>query len=138
MKQVYETHSADETEALAKALAPLLASAPAVALYGGLGAGKTAFTRGLAAALGCTVQASSPTYAIVNEYPGKRKVCHFDLYRLPDEDALWDIGWEDYLSSGALCVVEWSEHVPDAFPPGTIRVHLERTGETNRRITVLC
>ena len=121
MKQVFETHTAAETEALAKELAPLLSQAPAVALYGGLGAGKTAFTRGLAAALGCTIQVSSPTYTIVNEYPGNRKVCHFDMYRLPDEDALWDIGWEDYLSSGALCVVEWSENVPGAFPPAPLR-----------------
>ena len=138
MKQVFETNSSAETEALAKQLAPMLAQAPAVALYGGLGAGKTAFTRGLAAALGCTMQVSSPTYTIVNEYPGDRKVCHFDMYRLPDEDALWDIGWEDYLASGALCVVEWSENVPGAFPPGTVEVHIEHTGETSRRITVLC
>ena len=139
MKQVFETHSSAETEALARELAPMLATAPAVALYGGLGAGKTAFTRGLAAALGCTMQVSSPTYTIVNEYPGTRKVCHFDMYRLPDEDALWDIGWEDYLASGALCVTEWSENVPGVFPPGTVEIHFSRLDDETREIKVkLC
>ena len=139
MKQVFETNSSAETEALAKQLAPMLAQAPAVALYGGLGAGKTAFTRGLAAALGCTMQVSSPTYTIVNESPGDRKVCHFDMYRLPDEDALWDIGWEDYLASGALCVTEWSENVPGVFPEGTAEVRFSRIDDETREIKVrLC
>lgn len=139
MTQVYETHSTEETEALAARLAPQLAAAPAIALYGGLGAGKTAFTRGLARGLGCTMQVCSPTYTIVNEYPGPRPICHFDMYRLPDEDALYDIGWEDYLASGALCVVEWSERVPGAFPPGTAVVRISAAENDARRITVeLC
>ena len=132
------TDSFQQTEELGTKIASVLKGNEMIALFGDLGAGKTAFTRGLAAALGCTMQVSSPTYTIVNEYPGTRKVCHFDMYRLPDEDALWDIGWEDYLASGALCVVEWSENVPGAFPPGTVEVHIEHTGETSRRITVLC
>ena len=137
-ERTYITRSAQETEALAAELMPLLEKAPAVALYGGLGMGKTAFTRGLTRAMGCAVQASSPTYTIVNEYPGPRKICHFDMYRLGDADALYDIGWEDYLASGALCVVEWSENVPGAFPPGTVEIHIEHLGESSRRITVLC
>ena len=139
MKQVFETSSAAETEALAKELAPMLALAPAVALYGGLGMGKTAFTRGLTRAMGCAVQASSPTYTIVNEYPGPRKICHFDMYRLGDADALYDIGWEDYLASGALCVTEWSENVPGVFPPGTVEIHFSRLDDETREIKVkLC
>jgi tRNA threonylcarbamoyladenosine biosynthesis protein TsaE len=118
---------------------PLLEKAPAVALYGGLGMGKTAFTRGLTRAMGCAVQASSPTYTIVNEYPGPRKICHFDMYRLGDADALYDIGWEDYLASGALCVTEWSENVPGVFPPGTVEIRFSRLDDETREIKVkLC
>ena len=138
-ERTYITRSAQETEALAAELMPLLEKAPAVALYGGLGMGKTAFTRGLTRAMGCAVQASSPTYTIVNEYPGPRKICHFDMYRLGDADALYDIGWEDYLASGALCVVEWSENVPGVFPEGTVEVHFTRIDDETREIKVrLC
>ena len=138
-ERTYITRSAQETEALAAELMPLLEKAPAVALYGGLGMGKTAFTRGLTRAMGCAVQASSPTYTIVNEYPGPRKSCHFDMYRLGDADALYDIGWEDYLASGALCVTEWSENVPGVFPPGTVEIHFSRLDDETREIKVkLC
>ena len=136
-KEVYITHSPGETEALGEALAPRLAQAPAIALYGGLGMGKTAFTRGLARGLGSDAPVSSPTYAIVNEYPGPRKICHFDLYRLPDADALWDIGWEDYLVSGAVCVTEWIENTPGDFPAGTAVVHFRRLDDDTREITVI-
>ena len=138
-EQIYITNSVQETEALAASLSAQLAKAPAVALYGGLGMGKTAFTRGLVAALGCTVSASSPTYTIVNEYPGPRKVCHFDMYRLGGADALYDIGWEDYLESGALCITEWSENVPGVFPEGTVEIHFRRLDDEKREIKVkLC
>ena len=101
-ERVYITHNVQETELLAEGLAKELWNVPALALYGGLGMGKTAFTRGLARGFGCTIQASSPTYTIVNEYPGKRKICHFDMYRLGDADALYDIGWGIILPR-ALC-----------------------------------
>lgn len=133
---VYHTSSPAETEALAARLAPLLTDAPAVALFGDLGVGKTAFVRGLARALGCRQAATSPTYTLVNEYTGPRRVCHFDLYRLTDADALWEIGWDDYLSSDALCVVEWSERAPDAFPAGTVRITIDRVSDSERKITV--
>lgn len=136
MTEVYRTGSPEETETLAERLAPALAKAPAVALYGELGAGKTAFVRGLARAFSCRQPVTSPTFALVNEYLGTRKLCHFDLYRLSDKDALWDIGWDDYLKSGALCVVEWSERAEDAFPKGTAVVRIEYLGETERKITV--
>ncbi len=136
-ERVYITHNVQETEQLAERLAADLLHAPALALYGGLGMGKTAFTRGLARGFGCTIQVSSPTYTIVNEYPGKRKLCHFDMYRLGDADALYDIGWEDYLASGALCVTEWSENVPGVFPPGTVEVHFTRLDDETREIKVI-
>ena len=136
MEHIIHTSSAHETEQAGHALACLLRDVSVLALYGGLGAGKTTFTRGLAAGLGCTLAATSPSYTLVNEYPGPRPVCHFDMYRLSGSGELWDIGWEDYLQSGALCIVEWSERVEDALPPGCARLHLGITGEYSRRIAL--
>jgi len=133
---VIETHSADETERAGYLLAEMLRGVAVLALYGGLGAGKTTLTRGLAAGLGCSLAATSPSYTLVNEYPGPRPVCHFDMYRLSGCDALWEIGWEDYLASGALCIIEWSERVEDALPADCARLTLEVTGENSRRITL--
>ena len=107
-----------------------------VAMFGDLGAGKTAFVRGMAKGLGLDARVSSPTFTIVNEYPGKRELIHFDLYRLSSADELFDIGWEDYLSRGAVCVTEWSENVEDAFEGDEIRVTIAKTGDSSRRITI--
>ena len=110
------THSPEETERLGKALAALLQSGDIIAYRGDLGAGKTAFTRGLARGLGCREQVTSPTYTIVNEYlSGRLPLFHFDMYRLASSDDLWSIGWEDYLDRGGVCAVEWSENVDDAM-----------------------
>ena len=101
--------------------------------------GKTAFTRGLAAGLGYKGRVTSPTFTIVNEYEGGRlPLFHFDMYRLADADALFDIGWEDYLDRGGVCAVEWSEQVEDAMPPETIYVTIARHPEDEhwRIITV--
>jgi tRNA threonylcarbamoyladenosine biosynthesis protein TsaE len=91
--------------------------------------GKTAFTRGLARGLGCTGRVTSPTFTIVNEYEGRIPLFHFDMYRLPNADALFDIGWEDYLNRGGVCVVEWSERVSEALPEDTIWVTISRVPE---------
>ena len=107
-----------------------------VALFGGLGAGKTAFTKGLASGLGITASVSSPTFTIVNEYPGRIPLFHFDMYRLESENELFDIGWDDYLDRGGVCAVEWSEKVPGAFMPGTISVKLENLGGDKRRLEI--
>ena len=105
-----------------------------IAYEGDLGAGKTAFTRGLARGLGCTDTVTSPTYTIVNEYlSGRLPLFHFDMYRLRSSDDLWDIGWEDYLDRGGVCAVEWSENVADAMEDA-VRVRIEKTGEEERRI----
>ena len=101
--------------------------------------GKTAFTRGLAAGLGYKGRVTSPTFTIVNEYEGGRlPLFHFDMYRLADADALFDIGWEDYLDRGGVCAVEWSEQVDDALPPDTVWVTLNRApdSDTSRIITI--
>jgi len=130
------TRSPEETEAVGAALARQLNSGAVIAYRGDLGAGKTAFTRGLARGLGYTGLVTSPTYTIVQEYLGGRlPLFHFDMYRLSSSDELWDIGWEDYLDRGGVCAVEWSENVEDAME-NAIFVTIEKTGEQSRRITV--
>mgnify|MGYP003003118216 FL=1 len=105
-------------------------------LHGGLGAGKTAFVRGMAQGMGLDCRVNSPTFTIVNEYLGARTLLHFDMYRLGSADELWDIGWDDYLSRGAVCAVEWSENVADAFTGDEITVRFEKLSDTDRRITI--
>ena len=134
--RVFETHAAAETARLGRELANELSDVAVVALYGDLGAGKTVFVSGLAEGFGCLQKASSPTYAIVNEYYGRRRICHFDMYRIIDASQLYDIGWEDYLASGALCVIEWSENIEDAIPEDAVRIYFEKTSENGRRIRV--
>ena len=132
----FMTRSPEETEAVGAALAQQLNSGSVIAYRGDLGAGKTAFTRGLARGLGYTGLVTSPTYTIVQEYLGGRlPLFHFDMYRLSSSDDLWDIGWEDYLDRGGVCAVEWSENVEDAME-NAIFVTIEKTGEQSRRITV--
>ena len=133
---IFETFSPSETENLGAALAQQLTAGTVLAYRGDLGAGKTAFTRGLARGLGCKEIVTSPTYTIVNEYLGGRlPLFHFDMYRLASSDDLWDIGWEDYLDRGGICAVEWSENVDDAMEDA-IYVCIEKTGEESRRITI--
>ena len=130
------TNSPMETEAVGERLAKILPPGAVIAYCGDLGAGKTAFTRGLAKGLGCTDMVTSPTYTIVNEYlSGRMPLFHFDMYRLASSDDLWDIGWEDYLERGGVCAVEWSENVTDAME-NAIWVRIEKTGEESRRITI--
>ena len=132
------THSADETQALGQKLASRLAPGDVIAYFGDLGAGKTAFTRGLAQGLGITDPVTSPTYTIVKEYlSGCIPLFHFDMYRLSSSDELFDIGWEDYLSRGGVCAVEWSENVEDALQDA-IRVTIEKDADEpdTRHITI--
>ena len=125
-----------ETEAVGAALARVLPAGSVVAYRGGLGAGKTAFTRGLARGLGVTDSVTSPTYTIVNEYlSGKMPLFHFDMYRLKSADDLFDIGWDDYLERGGVCAVEWSENVDEAME-NAVYVSIERLDEDTRRITI--
>jgi tRNA threonylcarbamoyladenosine biosynthesis protein TsaE len=130
------THSPEETEALGAALAKLLVPGDIIAYRGDLGAGKTAFTRGLARGLGCREPVTSPTYTIVNEYlSGRLPLFHFDMYRLTSSEDLWGIGWEDYLDRGGVCAVEWSENVEDAME-NALWVTLEALPGDSRRITL--
>ena len=133
---VYYTNSDKETEAIGEQFGRSVKDGTVVAMYGDLGAGKTAFVRGMARGMGITERVSSPTFTIVNEYLGDRTLIHFDMYRLGSADELFDIGWEDYLARGAVCAVEWSENVEEAFYGDEIRLTIEKTSDTSRKITI--
>ena len=133
---VYHSKSESETEAIGAEFARDLPGGTVVAMYGDLGAGKTAFVRGMARGMGLDCRVSSPTFTIVNEYLGERELIHFDMYRLSSADELFDIGWEDYLNRGAVCAVEWSENVQDAFFGDEVRVTIEKLSDTERKITI--
>ena len=132
------SHSEQETEQLGEQVARKLPRGTVIAYTGELGMGKTAFTRGLARGLGCRGRVTSPTFTIVNEYDGPTPLFHFDMYRLADADALFDIGWEDYLDRGGVCAVEWSENVREALPPDAVTVTIARCPENDgwRSITI--
>ena len=132
----YITKNEQETELVGEGFAAVLPKGAVVAMYGDLGAGKTAFVRGMARGMGLECRVSSPTFTIVNEYLGERELIHFDMYRLSDADELFDIGWEDYLNRGAVCAVEWSENVEDAFFGDEYVVRIEKLGDSERRITI--
>lgn len=131
----YRTKTPAETEAVGETLAAALGPGAVVAFTGDLGAGKTAFVRGLARGLGIGERVTSPTFTIVNEYEGGRlPLFHFDMYRLSSSDELFDIGWEDYLARGGVCAVEWSENVDDALEGAVIRVDIRRGESDGERI----
>ena len=130
------THSPMETEQLGQKLGQTLPAGTVIAYRGDLGAGKTAFTRGLARGLGITDPVTSPTYTIVNEYvSGRLPLFHFDMDRLHSADDLFDIGWDDYLERGGICAVEWSENVTEAMEDA-ITVTIQKIGEESRKITL--
>ncbi len=134
----YTTRSAAETELLGARLAQRLQPGDVIAYRGDLGAGKTAFTRGLARGLGISEPVTSPTYTIVNEYPqGRLPLFHFDMYRLRGEEDLFDLGWEDYLCRGGVCAVEWSETVWEALDnPIVVTIEKDPAAEELRHITI--
>ncbi|OUN02996.1 tRNA (adenosine(37)-N6)-threonylcarbamoyltransferase complex ATPase subunit type 1 TsaE [Flavonifractor sp. An92] len=133
----YLSNSEAETEALGEALAGRLTAGDVIAFSGDLGAGKTAFTRGLARGLGVTERVTSPTFTIVNEYLGGRlPLFHFDLYRLSSAEELFDIGWEDYLDRGGVCAVEWSEN-GEGVLEDPIRVDIRRGAADDQRVITI-
>ena len=134
----YISKSEQETERIGSEFAASLPGGTVVAMYGDLGAGKTAFVRGMAQGLGITQRVTSPTFTIVNEYEGGRlPLFHFDMYRLHSAEELFDIGWEDFLSRGGICAVEWSENIQEALEPGTVYVDIRRgQGEQERIISI--
>lgn len=130
----YRSCSVEQTEAFGVRLGQALRGGAVVAFRGALGMGKTALTRGIACGLGCRGRVTSPTFTIVNEYPGAIPLFHFDMYRLSSAEELFDIGWDDYLQRGGVCAVEWSENVAEALPEDAIVVTIARGSEEDQRI----
>lgn len=127
------THSVEDTEKVAKKLASALKGGEVIAFFGGLGMGKTAFTRGLCSGLGFSDGVQSPTFSLVNQYNGKYTVYHFDMYRINTYDDLYSTGFFDYLDTGVL-VIEWSENIENALPDDYIRIEINKGNEDNDRI----
>lgn len=131
---IYESANERETEKIGADFAKTLKSGDIVALRGGLGMGKTAFVRGMAAGLSSSMRVTSPTFTIVNEYDGLLPLFHFDIYRLSCGEELYEIGWEDYIARGGVCVVEWSEIAEEMFDKDCITVSITRGNTENSRI----
>ena len=136
MKGLFEVSSVEETWELARRFAQELVPGDVVCLEGDLGAGKTTFTQGLAAAMGVPGRVTSPTFCIVQEHAGERLLVHMDLYRLHGEADVEAIGWEDYLCRGGVCAVEWSENVADAFEGDEITVRITKCSADERMIEI--
>ncbi len=128
------THSVEETEAYGASLASALRGGTVLALFGGMGMGKTALVRGIARGLGLTAPVSSPTFALVHDYGGTPPLVHFDMYRVTGWDDLYSTGFFDYLEAGAILVVEWSENIENALPEDAVRLVFSAPDEHTRRI----
>lgn len=135
--QKFVTNSEKETTELGKKLAGKLTGGTVVAFFGGLGMGKTAFTRGMAQVLCVKEDVSSPTFAIVNDYGGNPPLYHFDMYRVESWDDLYSSGFFDYYENGGILAVEWSENIENALPENTVRVTFERGENDNQRVITI-
>ncbi len=124
--QKYESYSYEDTISIAKEIADTLYGGEFIAMYGDLGAGKTAFVQGLAKALGIDRHITSPTFTIVNEYEGRLPLYHFDVYRIADPDEMYEIGFEEYVNSEGVCVVEWAELIEELFPENYIKLTINK------------
>lgn len=131
------TAGAVETQCVAAEIANMTAPGAVLCLRGEIGAGKTVFTTGLCRALGVSDCVTSPTFTVVNEYDGEQvRVYHFDMYRIEEEDELLEIGFEEYLSSGGVCIIEWPQNVEGALPKHRLEITITKLGENERKITV--
>ena len=133
----YISYSEKETEEIGYEFVKSLTPGTVVAMYGFLGAGKTAFVRGMAKGLGINERVTSPTFTIVNEYNGDIPLFHFDMYRISCSDDLFEIGWDDYLNRNGIIVTEWSENICDVFDSSTIKVDIEKISDYERKITII-
>lgn len=135
---VYYSKSDSETQAFASDFAKTLSPGTVVCLFGEIGVGKTVFTNGLCRALGACDYATSPTFTVVNEYDGGDfPVYHFDMYRIEDEDELLELGFDEYLNAGGICIIEWPENIPNSLPNKFIRVEIARSTEYNSRVITI-
>lgn len=127
--RIYESFSYEDTQKIASEIADTLKGDEFIAMYGDLGAGKTAFVQGLARALGITDHITSPTFTIVNEYEGRVPLYHFDVYRISDPDEMYEIGYEEYVDTDGICIVEWAELIEDLFPPKYYKITILKDTE---------
>ncbi len=136
-QDVFVSRSVAETEKIAEDFAKTLSTGSVIAMRGDLGAGKTCFTRGFAKGLGFDGDVNSPTFAIVNEYLGGRlPLYHFDMYRINGWEDLYSTGYFEYMESGGVLIIEWSENIESALPDDVITVTIENLGDSERRITI--
>lgn len=135
--EYFISKSPSDTENIGKALGEKINSGVVIAFIGGLGMGKTCFTRGLALGLGSTDTVTSPTFALVNEYlSGRLPLYHFDMYRVSGWEDLYSTGFFDYIEDGGVLACEWSENIENALPENTVFVEFERLSDTERKITI--
>lgn len=137
--RIFETNSYEETQKAAEEIAQTLNGGEFIAMYGDLGAGKTAFVQGLAKALGIAEYVTSPTFTIVNEYYGRLPLFHFDVYRISDPDEMYEIGYDEYLDRNGVCVIEWAELIEELFPDRYIKLTMlknEAKGPDYRKIII--
>ena len=134
MADIFRSGSVAMTEEYGRRLATELKSGTVVAMFGGMGMGKTALVRGIAAGMGLNAEVSSPTFALVHDYGGRPPLVHFDMYRVTGWEDLYSTGFFDYLDAGAVLVVEWSENIVSALPENAIRLQFTRVDETTRLI----
>lgn len=127
--KIFETNSYEETQKIAADFADTLKGGEVIAMYGDLGAGKTAFTQGLAKALGITSHVTSPTFTIVNEYEGRLPLYHFDVYRILDPEEMYEIGYDEYIENGGVCIIEWAELIEELLPEEYIKVTILKNDE---------
>ncbi len=131
---IYKTQNVSQTEKIGEALGKSVKDGTVVAMFGDLGAGKTAFTRGFTRGMGISSDVSSPTFALVNEYRGEKRILyHFDMYRISGWDDLYSTGYFDYLDAGGCLIIEWSENIEAILPEDCVRVTITKTDDFNER-----
>ena len=136
MDKIFNTKSENETKNVGVLLGEKLVGGEIIVFFGDLGAGKTAFTKGLCEGLGIEAEVTSPTFSLVNEYKGEKNLCHFDMYRIETEEELESIGFYDYLNGENIVAIEWSENVLDFLPDWDYEVHIEKNGANERTVTI--
>ncbi len=126
---IYESFSYEDTKEIAAKIAETFSGGEFVAMYGDLGAGKTAFVQGFAKSLGIESHITSPTFTIVNEYEGRLPLYHFDVYRISDPDEMYEIGYDEYVNSNGVCIVEWAELIEELFPDEYYKITILKDAE---------
>ena len=135
--QKFLSNSPEATENIGKDLGETINEGCVIAYRGGLGMGKTCFTRGLAKGLGSNDTVTSPTFALINEYPsGRLPLYHFDMYRVSGWEDLYSTGFFDYIDEGGVIAAEWSENIEAALPDNTIYVEINKIDDTTREIII--